>query len=209
MSNYKILFVDDEPNVTAALKRSLRREPYEILRAGSAEEAMKILANQAIDVVVSDEQMPGVSGSEFLSVVRRDYPRTIRMILTGQASLDAAIRAINEGQVYRFFTKPCNEVDLKITIRQALQQRDLVQQSSRLVQEFQKQRAVLRELERENPGLTQLKTDDTGAILVEEIEAELDDFLEKMGIRRDAGGSDRNAGEDGPEVAELAQSSTR
>lgn len=209
MSNYKILFVDDEPNVTAALKRSLRREPYVVLRAESAEEAMKILADQAIDVVVSDEQMPGVSGSEFLSVVRRQYPRTIRMILTGQASLDAAIRAINDGGVYRFFTKPCSEVDLKITIRQALQQRDLVQQSSRLAQEFQKQRAVLKELERENPGLTQLKTDDAGAILVEEIEAELDVFLEKMGIRHDAGGSDRKPAEDGAECPELAQSSTR
>ena len=209
MKNYKILFVDDEPNVTAALKRSLRREPYEILRASSAEEAMKIFAGQEIDVVVSDEQMPGVSGSAFLTVVRREYPRTIRMILTGQASLDAAIRAINEGQVYRFFTKPCNEVDLKTTIRQALQQRDLVQQSSRLVQEFQKQSAMLKELERENPGLTQLKTDDTGAILVEEIEAELDGFIEEMGIRRDTRSSDRQEAEDGSDRAELEHASTR
>lgn len=105
MSKHKatILLVDDEPNVTDALKRSMRNEPYELLTASSAASAQQILAGRHVDVVVSDEQMPGMAGSEFLSWVRAQFPHTIRMILSGQATLAAAIRAINEGEVYRFF----------------------------------------------------------------------------------------------------------
>ena len=115
-----VLLVDDEPNVTDALKRLLRQEPYEILTAISAAAAQELLERNHVDVVISDEQMPGMSGSVFLSGVRKQYPHTIRMVLSGQASLEAAVRAINEGEVYRFFLKPCNATDLVITIRQAL-----------------------------------------------------------------------------------------
>ena len=172
--------MDDEPNVTSALKRSLRRDPYEVLSAGSAQEGLEILAREPIDVVVSDEKMPGMSGSEFLGLVCRKYPHTVRMMLTGQASLEAAIRAINEGEVYRFFTKPCNDADLRVTIRHALQQRDLVRQSRRLLQVYQKQATALEELERENPGLTRLHTDGKGAIIVEEVEGDVEDLLRQM-----------------------------
>lgn len=183
----KILFVDDEPYVTAALKRAFRREPYEILTAGSAKQALDLLAGEEIQVVVSDEKMPEMSGSEFLGIVCERYPKTIRMILTGQASLEAAIRAINEGQVYRFFTKPCNEVDLKFSIRQALQQRDLALQSRRLLREYQKQAAVLAELERLNPGIGSVETDEEGAILVD-AEGDADALLAEI-EREIAGGS--------------------
>lgn len=180
MRQHKILFVDDEPNITAALKRAFRREPYEILSADSAKQALDILARDEIDVVVSDEKMPEMSGSEFLAVVRETYPQTIRMILTGEASLEAAICAINEGEVYRFFTKPCNEVDLKVTIRQALQQRDLASQSRRLLQQYQKQTSVLEELERENPGITSTNTDATGAHLIDSADEDIDTLLRQL-----------------------------
>ncbi|MFQ5670104.1 MAG: response regulator [Acidobacteriota bacterium] len=187
MGTYRILFVDDEQNVTAALKRSLRREPYEILSASSAQEGLEILARQSIDVVVSDEKMPGMSGTEFLGLVCRRYPQTVRIMLTGQASLEAAIRAINEGEVLRFFTKPCNDTDLRVTIQQALQQRDLARQSRRLLQEYQKQGAALAELERENPGLTRLDTDGTGAIIVDEVQGNVEDLLRQIEEEIDRG----------------------
>ena len=117
---HKVLFVDDQPNVIEGLKRVLRKEPYEILSASSAAEALDIMSQQPIDVVVSDEKMPGMSGSEFLFLVSQKYPDTVRMLLTGQASLDATIRAINQGEIYHCFTKPCNEADIATTIRQAL-----------------------------------------------------------------------------------------
>jgi len=75
------------------LKDALANEPYDILSAASAEEALPILDREQVDVVISDEKMPGMSGSEFLAIVRQEYPDTVRMILTGHASLESAIRA--------------------------------------------------------------------------------------------------------------------
>jgi two-component system probable response regulator PhcQ len=180
--NGTILFVDDEPNVTAALKRALRSEPYEFLTAVSADDARRILALCPVDVVVSDEQMPGMPGSAFLSEVRVRYPSTIRIILSGHASLDAAVRAINEGEVYRFLLKPCNPTDLMVTIRQALDHKRLQEQSRRLLREYQRQAAVIAELERLTPGVTDLETDEHGSILVDEADGEcsLTDILTEI-----------------------------
>jgi two-component system probable response regulator PhcQ len=173
MSKHKatILLVDDEPNVTDALKRSMRNEPYELLSASSAAAAQKILAGRHVDVVVSDEQMPGMAGSEFLSWVRGEFPHTIRMILSGQATLAAAVRAINEGEVYRFFLKPCNAVDLIHTINQAVSHKRLEEQSRRLLKEFQRQAAILERVKDNASELLHLETDEQGALLVDETEA--------------------------------------
>jgi two-component system probable response regulator PhcQ len=169
-----ILLVDDEPNVTDALKRALRREPYEILTAISGPAAQDLLERHHVDVVISDEQMPGMSGSVFLSAVRKQFPHTIRMILSGQASLEAAVRAINEGEVYRFFLKPCNPTDLAFTIQQALAHKRLEEQSRRLLREYQKQAATLARLEHHSPGILHLHTDDQGAVVVDESDEECD-----------------------------------
>ncbi|GMT41941.1 MAG: hypothetical protein IEMM0002_0352 [bacterium] len=134
---HKVLLVDDEPAVTEGLKRVLYDEPFQILVARSAKEALYIIDNELIDVVVSDEEMPGLGGLDFLTLVWNKYPDTIRMLLTGKASLELTIRAINEGNLYRFFTKPCNEVDLATTIRQALKQKEVQAESTRLQQELE------------------------------------------------------------------------
>ena len=116
--NATILIVDDQALIRELLEDALNRESYTVLSASSAEQALAILETHPVDVVISDEVMPGMSGSDFLAVVRRKHPDTIRMMLTGHARIDAAIKAINEGEVYRFFTKPCNVVDLMVSIRQ-------------------------------------------------------------------------------------------
>jgi DNA-binding NtrC family response regulator len=177
---HKILFVDDEPQVLGGLKNALRKEPYEMLTATSGPQALEVLSSQPIDVVVSDEQMPGMSGSELLSLVRHKYPDTVRIILTGQASLDAAIRAINEGEVYRFLTKPCSPVDLAFTIRHALQLKNLARESSQLLMKTRKQQAVLRDLEKEYPGITEVKRDPTGAMILEEENIDIDDLINEI-----------------------------
>ncbi|MBW2059477.1 MAG: response regulator [Deltaproteobacteria bacterium] len=186
----KVLFVDDEPHVTEGLKRALRREPYEILSAKSAHHAMEILARQPVDVVVSDEKMPGMSGSQFLTIVSQRYPDTVRIILTGHASLETAIRAINEGKIYRFLTKPCNEVDLAVTIRQALQLKDLMAKSRRVLEKARYQSAVLRELEEKHPGIARVKRTSSDAIIMgEETDSDLDRLMEeiKKSLRPKAG----------------------
>jgi two-component system, probable response regulator PhcQ len=177
-----ILLVDDEPHVTEALKRAFRREHYEFLTAASALEAQTILEQRHVDVVVSDEQMPGLSGSQLLSWVRERFPHTIRMILSGQASLQAAVRAINEGEVYRFFLKPCNPTDLMVTIRQALATKKLEEQSRRLLREYQRQAALLAQVNLNAPELLRLDIDERGALVVDEAdgEGELSDLLAEI-----------------------------
>jgi len=165
---HKVLIVDDEPIITNLLKDALSREPYGILSASSAEEALPILDREKLDVVISDEKMPGMSGSEFLAVVRQKHPDTIRMILTGHASLDSAIRAINEGEVYRFFTKPCNVFDLAMTIRQAIKLNDLMKESRRLLKIVKRQSALIESLERQYPGITKIRRDTEGDIIIDD-----------------------------------------
>jgi len=168
MEKSNILLVDDEPNLTAGLVRSLDRHQFHIHTAESAQQGLMILAGNNIDVVVSDERMPGMTGSQFLAEVRKLWPNTIRMILSGQADLEAAVRAINEGEVYRFLLKPCHPKDLQMTILQGLQHKKLVAQSRRLLQEHMKTQNILEELEKANPGITKIDLDEDGAISLDE-----------------------------------------
>lgn len=117
-----VLFVDDEPGVTDGFRATMRRQPFRVLTANSAREARAILAETAVDVVVSDEQMPETPGSVLLAEVRAEYPQIGRIILTGQASLEATIAAINDAAVFRFLTKPCSPPELAACINDALAQ---------------------------------------------------------------------------------------
>jgi two-component system, probable response regulator PhcQ len=177
-----VLLVDDERYVLDGLKRALRHETFECLTATSAASALELLARRRIDVVITDEQMPGTSGSILLSRVRTEFPYAIRMILSGQASLEAAVRAINEGEVYRFFLKPCNPADLAHTIHHALAHKRLEEQSRRLLREFQKQAALLARIEVDSPGLMKLDLDDQGAVWVDESDSDgdLTDLMQEM-----------------------------
>jgi len=175
---HTVLFVDDEPNVTEGLKRFLRKEPYKMLSAESAKEALEILATEKVDVVVSDEKMPGITGSEFLALVCKKYPDTIRMMLTGQLSMATAINAINEGEVYRFFIKPCNEQELAYAIRQALKQKELMIEAKRLLEASKQQASVIEKLKVEHPELVEVERDKDGAIVIDNILSDTD--LDKL-----------------------------
>jgi DNA-binding NtrC family response regulator len=142
---HTVLLVDDEPKVLSALKRLLRDEPYEILTAGNAEEAADVLGSAPVDLIVCDEEMPGMPGTEFLAKVARDYPDVVRIVLTGHPTLPGALRAINEGRVYQFFTKPCNEIDLAIAMRRALEQKDLMARSRDLLEVTKRQSVLIDE----------------------------------------------------------------
>ena len=175
-----VLFVDDERDLVDALRNALRKEPYRIVTANSGQEALEILAREEISIVVSDEQMPQMSGSELLSIVRERHPSTVRMILTGQASLGAAVRAINGGEVFRFLSKPCPPVELGQTIRQALQLQELTERSAMLLAETRRQRSVLEDLEKSHPGITQVDRDADGNVTVEVEGTDLDYDVESL-----------------------------
>jgi two-component system, probable response regulator PhcQ len=183
---HNVLLVDDELFVVEALKRVLRKEAYAVLTAGSAEDALQLLAKKSVDIVISDEKMPGMSGSEFLALVYQKYPETVRIMLTGHADLEVALRAINQGHIYRFLIKPINELELKVTIRQAIQHKELIMESRRLLNTVRRQQAFLTELERENPGITKVNRDKMGAIILEDTGYDPDTLIEKINqeIRR-------------------------
>lgn len=128
-----VLLVDDDPHVLHGLARALRHQPYQLHTACSADEAMRVLKSRPVDVLVADEHMPGMRGSQLLAWVATNFPDVVRIMLTGNATVDTAIRAINEGAVYQFFTKPCDDVQLAIAIRKALEHTDLVKENRRLL----------------------------------------------------------------------------
>jgi two-component system probable response regulator PhcQ len=164
---YTVLIVDDQTVIRELLEEALTRERYNIFSAPSAEAALKIIDSQPVDVVITDEKMPGMQGTQFLGIVRRRHPDTIRIVLTGHASLETAIRAINEGEIYRFFTKPCNIVDLMVTVRQGLEQRELQRENRRLRQLVDRQANTLEALEKQCPGITDVKRDIDGTVIID------------------------------------------
>lgn len=154
-----ILIVDDEPNVISALRRALQDEPYLIHSAGSGEEGLEIIQRHKIAVVVSDERMPGMSGVDFLSNVKRKSPQTIRIMLTGQASFEAAMDAVNHGEIFRFFTKPWDDVELKLSIRFALERYRLEEMNRQLLELTRRQAQTLKIIEQRYPEVGKLSDD--------------------------------------------------
>lgn len=179
----RILLIDDEPNILAAIIRILMDEPYEILKACSGERGLEILAEMPCKVVISDERMPGMGGAEFLSRVKELYPATIRIILTGYASIDAAMKAVNDGEIYRFFMKPWDDMDLRLAIRGAIEKYDLQIENQRLLGVVQKQADELQTIESRFPGITQIEKDVDGSIFVPEMsDDEMDELLKNCAV---------------------------
>lgn len=165
----KILLVDDEANVLSALKRALFDEQLEIVSVISAEKALEIMQEQHFKVVVSDERMIGMQGSEFLAQVREHYPHTLRIMLTGHATLEAAMKAVNEGEIYRFFSKPWNDHELKFALRSAIEKFDLEDENRRLLATVKQQALEIKVLEKRYPGISRVEKDSQGAFVLLDI----------------------------------------
>lgn len=114
-----LLILDDEANILRSIKRLLRRDGYRIHLAETAEDALRVLAMHEIQVVLSDQRMPEMNGTEFLSRVKDMYPETIRIVLSGYTDIDSVTDAINRGSIYKFLTKPWDDEQLREQIRQA------------------------------------------------------------------------------------------
>ncbi|MBW8461613.1 HD domain-containing phosphohydrolase [Acidovorax sp.] len=151
-TSWTVLCVDDEPSILAALKRVLRSEDCQVLQAGSGAEALTLLEQHPVDVVVSDMRMPAMDGAQLLAQVRQRWPHTARVLLTGYADMNATITAINEGQIYRYIHKPWDENELRLTIRQAAERQLLERERTRLQALTHEQNEELKAL---NIGLEQ------------------------------------------------------
>ena len=128
-----ILVVDDDDNARHGLGLSLRSCGYRVSFAASAEAALDLLRLEPVDVVISDHRMPGMSGLEFLKLVHDRHPDTIRIMLTGHADMEMAIKAINHGEIYRFLTKPCDRVELQVTLHLACERLQLERENRHLL----------------------------------------------------------------------------
>jgi two-component system, NtrC family, response regulator HupR/HoxA len=122
MVSNTVLFVDDDKCILSSLRRGLLEEAYNKLFAESGKQALSLLEQNEVHVLVTDMRMPEMSGLELLKIVKEKYPSTIRMILSGYTEINTLLTAINEGEIYRFITKPWQmELEFKPAVRQAIE----------------------------------------------------------------------------------------
>ncbi|HUU41537.1 MAG TPA: HD domain-containing phosphohydrolase [Desulfatiglandales bacterium] len=145
---HSILLVDDEESITKALSRVFRKEGYGIFTASSGQQGLDVMkaAEKPFSLIISDQRMPGMSGGQFLEKVKVILPNAIRILLTGYSDMNAIIDAVNKGEIHRYLTKPWNDDDLLIQVRQSLEQYELIIENRRLLVLTGRQNKKLREL---------------------------------------------------------------
>jgi DNA-binding NtrC family response regulator len=177
-----ILLVDDEQNILNTLTRLLRADDREIITAGDTREGLeKLKSNNGADVVISDNKLPNISGLDFLVKVKQLYPDTVRILITGYPDLESAIKAINNGQVYRFITKPWENEELKLIVRQALDYYDVLRDNRALLQIARQQADLLAAVQKKYPQVPKSELDKSGLYIIDEKRTSetLADFMKK------------------------------
>lgn len=129
---WTVLCVDDEPNILSAIRRALRGTGYRVLVANGGQQALQVLTTESVHLVISDMRMPTMDGAQLLEQVRLRWPTISRMLLTGHADVASTIAAINRGEIFRYITKPWNEGELLLAVRDALERQALLFEKTRL-----------------------------------------------------------------------------
>ena len=182
MPKHLILLVDDEPNILNALTRLLRADEREIITAGDAAEALeKLKSRDEVDLVISDNKLPSIPGIDFLIKVKQLYPDTVRILITGYPDLEGAIKAINNGQVYRFITKPWQNEELKLTVKQALDYYDVLRDNRTLLNIARQQADLLSAAQKKYPQISKSEFNKSGLYIIDEqkVSETLADFMKK------------------------------
>ena len=154
---HTLLVVDDEVDVLESLRHLFHRH-YKVLTAASGAEAIELLRQTEVHLVLSDQRMPGMSGDAFLGQARRLQPDAIRMLFTGYADIQAVINAVNEGYIFRYILKPWDATELEGIVRQAAEQYELLADRKRLIAELQTANAKLTRVNEELAEAGQLKS---------------------------------------------------
>lgn len=157
-TNHSVLCVDDEKNILSSLKRLLRKEPYQLLTTSNPHEALELLEAHDVQIIMSDQRMPEISGTELLAKVKEKYPDILRIILSGYTDVNTITESINKGNIYRFFLKPWNDTDLKLEIRSALEQFDEMASINALHRQVMKKNKSLMELNQKLGTMLREKT---------------------------------------------------
>lgn len=165
---HTILVVDDEKNMLNAVRRAVRSLPVAVETTSDPMEAAAIVRERGRDfaVVIADQRMPKMSGLDLLRRVKLMAPATVRILFTAYTDLEVVIRAINEGEVFRFVKKPWDDEELIGVVLSAIRHHELIAENERLLAKVREQAETLEELERRNPGLTQLPPQDEGGAFI-------------------------------------------
>lgn len=147
---FTLLCVDDEANILSSLRRLFRPAGYRLFTAGGGEEALQVMERESIDLVISDMRMPRMSGAQVLAAVRIHWPEAVRVLLTGYADMASTVEAINAGQIHRYISKPWDDNEILLIVREALERKELQGEKARLEALAQRQNEELRAL---NAGL--------------------------------------------------------
>ncbi|HUS68710.1 MAG TPA: response regulator [Kofleriaceae bacterium] len=161
-----ILAVDDEPDMLRALKRALAPLTSDVTTTSDPLMALDILSQYDVDVLVSDIDMPLMNGHELMRRARATRPDVVRILLTGRPTVESAMRAINEGEVHRYVSKPFDPTELRSVVSGALERRAALAQAARVAVEGDRQRSLLARLEASHPGIGQVTRDGQGAYVV-------------------------------------------
>ncbi len=165
MDKFSILIVDDDKNLLKSLKRALRKEGYILHFATRVGEALEKIRTENIDMVISDYQMPGTNGLQFLKCLKDSNPEILTIMMTGIEDVKIAAQAINEAGVYKFIIKPWSNEDLRITIKRAVENLNVVRERDDLLRKIKSRDAALQRLEREYPGISNVVKDEEGYII--------------------------------------------
>jgi DNA-binding NtrC family response regulator len=155
-----ILCVDDDAWILATAKKILEAGGYHVLTTTDPLQVLPLIEWEEVDMVVADLAMPELDGVHLLQRVRELYPDVPRILLSGAATLESALRAINEGEVFRFLTKPIEQETLIRTVNEAAQRRQAMRQTAARERAAARREAALRELEEQHPGVGSVQLED-------------------------------------------------
>ncbi|HYU14638.1 MAG TPA: response regulator [Candidatus Acidoferrum sp.] len=161
-----ILAVDDDPDILTALRRALTPLGVTLLLTEDPTEVLTILDEQPVALLISDIDMPQMTGLELMAKVRLAHPEVVRMLLTGRATFDSAMTAINQGEVHRYLNKPFEPAELRKLVQEGLARSADLARGSRAGINAEKKRQLFEQLEAEHPGLTKFVRDPEGTYLV-------------------------------------------
>jgi DNA-binding NtrC family response regulator len=162
---HTILVVDDEELFIEYIKSMLSSESYNVVTASNGKQGLEILKKQSVNLVISEYKIPLMNGLEFLEKVRIIYPDILTVMVTDQADINLAIKAVNEAGVYKFLLKPLDDIDFKNTIKRTLESLQVIKERDELIRKVKTHEATLKDLEKRYPGITKVEKDEDGYIL--------------------------------------------
>jgi len=166
MSDPRILVVDDDPDILETIRVSLESEGYAVTAVERPTDALELLRDQPIKLVISDHNMPDMTGVEFFRLIRERHPHVCRIMLTADPNRETIIRAVNEGEIYRFIPKPWDNTMLRVTVYFAFEAIQLEEENRRLLRALHRQLQFVRTLERDFPYLAALARQEEAELLL-------------------------------------------